>query len=131
MITRILPLMMGGALGAVLRWAVSGLGHRMMGHGFPWGTLAVNLIGCLAIGMLWAAAERFPWHPSYNLFLFTGVLGAFTTFSTYGLDTLNLFRDGRYALGLVNVLVSNVAGIVLVLAGYAAVRHLLRILSGP
>jgi CrcB protein len=120
----------GGAVGAILRYAVSGLTHRITGPAFPWGTMAVNVLGCFLIGLLWAATERAPISPRTSLFLFTGVLGAFTTFSTYGLETFNLLRGGEMGPSLANVLVSNVVGLAAVAAGFALTQFLLTVLRG-
>lgn len=115
----------GGAAGALLRYAVSGLAYRFLGETFPWGTLVVNVLGCFLIGLLWAGAERTALSPALHVFVFTGVLGAFTTFSTYGLETFNLFRDGEIVLGLVNFLASNMIGFGAVILGFLVARTLL------
>ncbi len=115
----------GGAVGAVLRYAVSGLAYRLLEPTFPWGTLAVNLIGSFVIGLLWAVSERIPFPPTVTTFIFIGVLGAFTTFSTFTLETFNLLRDGEVLLGLGNVLASNVLGLALVWMGFIVARAVL------
>lgn len=112
----------GGAAGALLRYALSGLAYRFLGETFPWGTLIVNVLGCFVIGLLWAVVERTPISPALHVFVFTGVLGAFTTFSTYGLETFNLIRDGEIMLGLGNFLASNLVGIGAVIAGFFIAR---------
>ena len=112
----------GGALGALLRYAVSGMALRLLGAGFPWGTLCANLLGCFLIGLLWVVAERAAFHPGVNPFLFTGLLGAFTTFSTYSLESINLLRDGEVLRGLLNIVVSNGLGLVAVLAGFVCAQ---------
>ena len=117
MTTRILLVALGGALGAVLRYGVSGLAYRLFGSGFPWGTLAVNALGCLLIGLLWAAAERSPLSPQMSVFVFVGILGAFTTFSTYALETVQLARDGELIMAGLNLLAANAGGVVLTLVG--------------
>ncbi len=115
----------GGAAGALLRYALSGLAYRFLGETFPWGTLIVNVLGCFLIGLLWAVAERVPLSSTFHVFVFTGVLGAFTTFSTYGLETFNLLRDGEIILALGNFLASNVIGIGAVIAGFFIARAVL------
>lgn len=115
----------GGAAGAVLRYVLSILAHRILGETFPWGTLIVNVLGCLLIGVFWAVAERTPLTSTAYLFVLTGVLGAFTTFSTYGLETFNLLRDGYIVLGLANFLASNLVGLGAVAAGFFIARALL------
>lgn len=115
---------LGGALGAVSRYLVSGWVYRDGSGAFPWGTLAVNWTGCLVIGLLWAAAERAPVPPGGTALVFVGFLGAYTTFSTFGLETMNLLRDGETLLALANVLFSTVGGVALTFLGF----HLGRIL---
>ncbi|NNE71306.1 MAG: fluoride efflux transporter CrcB [Rhodothermales bacterium] len=97
----------GGAIGSVLRYAMVTGAHRVLGPNFPWGTLTVNVLGSLLIGLLWAVAERTPLTPGMAAFLFIGVLGAFTTFSTFSLETMDLYREGEYLAAGLNVLVSN------------------------
>jgi CrcB protein len=115
--THILSIAAGGALGALLRYGITGLGHRLLGAGFPWGTLLANLLGCFFIGLLWALSERTPFTPGTRLFVFTGVLGAFTTFSTYGLESMNLFRDGQLLMGFLNIAASNLIGLASIALG--------------
>lgn len=87
----------GGALGSVLRWsATAALARLSRDAAFPWGTLAVNLVGSCAIGfVLTLAFERSSVPPATRLFLVTGVLGGFTTFSAFSWETLVLLRDGH------------------------------------
>ncbi len=115
----------GGAIGALLRYVVSGLAYRYLGPTFPWGTLVANVLGCFFIGIIWAVTEESSVPPSARLFLLTGVLGAFTTFSTFGMETINLLRDGELGLALTNVLFSNVAGLLAVVLGLFLTRLLL------
>ncbi len=95
----------GGFLGAILRYAASGAVQRLAGFSaFPYGTLAVNVVGCLAIGALAGAVEsRQILGPDARLFLMIGLLGSFTTFSTFGYETLSLLRDGALLRASVNV----------------------------
>lgn len=123
--TKLLLVALGGAIGAVLRYVVSGWAYRLLGPAFPWGTLAANLIGCFAIGFLWALSERVSFPPETTPFLFTGVIGAFTTFSTYGLESINLLREGELTLGLFNILASNLLGLLLVVLGFVLARYAL------
>lgn len=116
---------LGGALGALARHTISDLTYRVTGSGFPWGTLAVNLSGCLVIGFLWAAAERAPLPGHGSSLVFVGFLGAYTTFSTFGIETLNLLRNGDTVLALANVAASNLGGLVIVWVGFVIGRHLL------
>ena len=87
----------GGGIGAIARYLLGGwVLHRTLQERMPYGTLAVNLMGCLAIGLLAGAAERFEvLTPEARLFLITGVLGGFTTFSAFGYETVFLLRRGE------------------------------------
>lgn len=125
---RLIAILAGGALGTLARYALSVLAHHRLGTGFPWGTLAVNLAGCFLIGLLWAWADRAPFPPLLASFTFIGFLGAFTTFSTYGLETVNLARGGDAMKALANVAVSNGLGLIAVLAGFLAFRLFLALL---
>jgi CrcB protein len=102
---------LGGALGSVLRWAVVwGTAKLPRAAGFPWGTLSVNLAGSCAIGfMLTLAFDRGLVAPATRLFLVTGVLGGFTTFSAFSWETLVLARDG-HALAALGYVAGSVLG---------------------
>ena len=123
--SKLLFIAIGGAIGALLRYAISGIAYKYLGSGFPWGTLCVNLIGAFAIGILWGLSEKTAVSSEFRTFAFIGIIGSFTTFSTYGLETFNLFRDGEIKLALANVLITNVLGIALVLSGFIASKYLM------
>ena len=110
----------GGAMGAVLRYLLAGwVQSGLRVHGFPVGTLAVNVLGCLVIGVLGGWAESVPaLHSQVRAFLFIGLLGGFTTFSSFGYETLALLRDGQMFLGLANVASQLVLGLTAVWLGY-------------
>ncbi|MBO6577295.1 MAG: fluoride efflux transporter CrcB [Rhodothermales bacterium] len=109
----------GGAIGAVLRYVTVMGVHRFAGTAFPLGTLVANVAGSLVIGILWAMAEKTPLTPAAASFLFIGLLGSFTTFATFSIETLDLFRDGRMGLAAANMLASNV---LCLLAAYGGLR---------
>lgn len=88
----------GGALGAVLRYLMAGFVQRTTVSPFPWGTLAVNLTGCFIIGALWAWTQKADISTATVAFLFAGVLGSFTTFSTFSLETVDLVQAGRHTM---------------------------------
>ncbi len=116
----------GGAMGAVLRYLVGAMVSRIVVDVFPWGTLVVNLSGAFIIGILWELAENSVIFPSLRLFLFIGLLGAYTTFSTYSLECLNLIRDGEYSRAVMNIFLSNVAGISVVFGGIIVSRLIIQ-----
>jgi len=111
----------GGFLGALARYGISGLVHRQVPlTTFPHGTLVVNLIGCFAIGALAGFTEsRQFFGPEYRTFAFIGLLGGFTTFSTFGYESFAMIRDAEYFRALSNVGLHVIAGLALVWLGYA------------
>ena len=126
MILKVLLIALGGAIGSVCRYGLGGLVYRMFGSVFPWGTLAVNLLGSLVIGFLWAAFERGAIGSNMRLFLFIGILGGFTTFSSYTLETFSLFRENETRLAITNMMVSNIVGVAAVFIGFAIFRYIVK-----
>ena len=122
---RIVLIGIAGLMGTLGRYWLSGLADERLGGRFPVGTVLVNLIGCFAVGFLFhLTAEKYVIDPTLRTAILVGFLGGFTTFSSFGIQTFNLFRDGQMLLAGANILVSNVAGLLLVWAGYAAARGL-------
>src|SRR6056297_4217613 len=111
----------GGALGAIVRYLVSMQIAAETGARFPWGSLTVNMIGCLVIGVMWTVTEQKIASDGILLFLMVGVIGSFTTFSTYGLEGVQLIQSGKLMAGFAYVLVSNIAGLLLVIIGNSMV----------
>jgi CrcB protein len=109
----------GGFIGSVLRYGLSGLVQEWSRREiFPLGTLAVNVLGCLAIGLMSQLAEsRGAFSPEARAFIVIGVLGGFTTFSSFGNETLNLFRDSESVLAFVNVAAQLLLGLAAVWLG--------------
>jgi CrcB protein len=116
---KLLLIAAGGAVGALLRYLVSGWGQSFVDGWFPLGTLIVNVTGCLLIGALGAffAGPQLV-REEYRVALLVGVLGSYTTFSTFGWETFTLARDGELRLALANVLLSNALALVAVWFGY-------------
>jgi CrcB protein len=113
----------GGAIGSVARYLVSALVGRATGTLFPAGTFAVNLIGCIVFGMIAGAAEqRVVLSPDVRVFLLVGVLGGFTTFSSYAFDGVVLIQQGQIAAALVNIGGQIVCGLLGLWAGYVIAR---------
>lgn len=111
---RYVAIMAGAALGGAARyWMVSTLTARIGGR-FPWGTFAVNVLGCFLIGVIATFLAERSAAAAWSLFLVTGILGGYTTFSAFGLETVQLTRQGEHVLALANAVGS-------VVAGYAAV----------
>ena len=111
----------GGALGSVARHGVNHLVHvRWLTTRFPLGTVVVNVAGCLVIGLLAGllASERIALRAHWREFVFVGLLGGFTTFSTFGLDTFVLMRTHSAAQAAVNVIVQVAGGLFAVWVGY-------------
>jgi CrcB protein len=104
---------LGGAVGSVARFKISGwILHHTIDWRFPAGTFAVNVLGCLVAGVLAGFAEKHDFFsPEARIFLFTGILGGFTTFSAFGLETMFLLRRGEVLIAGANVALSVAAGI--------------------
>jgi CrcB protein len=97
----------GGGLGALLRYWVSSGTHALLGRGFPYGTLTVNVLGSLMMGFLYVwLLDRIVTGPVLRAFLLIGLLGGFTTFSTFSIESLNLIEAGQILKAFTNVLLS-------------------------
>ena len=118
----------GGGIGSGLRFLMTGWAHKHAAGVFPWGTLWVNLLGSFVIGVLWEISERVSVAPDLRVFVLVGILGGFTTFSSFALETINLLRDGEAGYALVNIITSNMLGLVLVVAGAILAKESLAII---
>ena len=115
----LLRIAIGGAIGAVLRYLLSTFVLRTSGSLFPVGTFVVNVIGCVVFGAIVGAAQhRFVLTPEARLFLLVGVLGGFTTFSSYAYESFTLTQDGQFLAAAVNIVGQVVAGLVGLWVGY-------------
>lgn len=118
----------GGAAGAVARYVTSTWVHGLLGRGFPWGTLVVNVVGSLLMGLAFVAvgelARDVDSVRQLRLLLMTGLLGGFTTFSAFSLETLLLLEQGAWLRALANVSVSLVACLAAAYAGTLLARQL-------
>lgn len=124
---KLLALITGGAIGTLLRYGLSGWTYKFFDAVFPWGTLFVNLISAFSVGFLWSLFESWIVSPNIRVFVFIGILGGFSTFSTYVLETINLAREGETALALSNIIISNVVGVVLVYLGMITARYVIKL----
>ncbi|HRK56508.1 MAG TPA: fluoride efflux transporter CrcB [Burkholderiaceae bacterium] len=114
---------LGAGLGGALRHGVNLLGARAPGAMFPWATMTVNVLGSLLMGLIVAwLAWRNPWPLAVRLFLTTGVLGGFTTFSAFSLEVVLLFERGQMWLALLYALASVLLSVLALAAGMALVR---------
>lgn len=111
----------GGALGSVLRYGVTGVVHRLYGGTFPLGTFTVNAIGCFVVGCLLSLSEnRQALSPEVRVFVAAGVIGGFTTFSAFGFETIELVRKGAVAFAFANVGLNVGLGLIAVWLGIQA-----------
>lgn len=120
---QLLLVALGGAIGATLRHLVGVLTLRWLGSGLPWGTLAVNIVGSFVMGVVAELiARRFDASMELRMFLMTGILGGFTTFSSFSLDTAVLWERGDTGLAFTYVAASVTLSIAALFAGLAVVR---------
>jgi len=115
---KLLLVITGGCIGAAARYGVGLLTVWLWGSEFPWGTFAVNMVGCLLIGLAFGLAERSAWlTPNMMLFFVTGFLGALTTFSSFAYETVGKAAGGQGYMALANFAANNIGGLALVVAG--------------
>jgi fluoride exporter len=113
-----LVIALGGALGALSRYALGTAVQRASGGAFPLGTFIVNIVGCLLYGAIYGwLQKKLDLSPQVQLALLTGFMGAFTTFSTYAHETVKLLQDGRIGLAVINVVGQTVIGLLFIFAG--------------
>ena len=126
---KVLILITGGAIGSALRYWVSMWVQRSMLYSFPFGILSVNVIGSFLIGFCWRLAEDYNFSVNTRAFLFTGLFGGFTTFSSFALDTMSLMKTGDYKLAFINILASNILGLIAVFLGLLLGKNVLSLLK--
>ena len=119
---------LGGAIGSIARFKIAGLvTHRFIDLSFPLGTFVVNVAGCLLVGLLAGLAVKEEFFSSdVRLFLFTGIMGGFTTFSAFGLETFNLLKREQIAIAGTYVSSSVICGLLALWAGFSVIHHLSR-----
>ena len=122
---RILFIGLAGLFGTLGRYWLSGVAARRFGETFPVGTLIVNVLGCFLAGFLfYLMQERFLVNQTVRTVVLIGFLGGFTTFSSFGLQTFTLIRDSEFAFAALNIVVSNLLGLLMVWIGYTLARAL-------
>src|ERR1700730_2651680 len=120
---KVLLIGLAGLLGTLGRYGLSGVIARRFGETFPTGTLVVKVAGCFLAGFLfYLMQERFLINETTRMALMIGLLGGFTTFSSFGLQTFTLLRDGELWFAAVNILGSNLLGLLMVWAGYSLAK---------
>jgi CrcB protein len=122
---KLLLIGLAGFVGTIGRYWLSGVVARKYGETFPLGTLVVNLFGCFLVGLLfYLMQERYLVNQNVRTIILIGLLGGFTTFSSLGLQTFTLLQDNQIGLAALNLVASNVIGLLLVWAGYTLARAL-------
>lgn len=122
---KLLLIGLAGFIGTLSRYWLSGAVARRYGETFPLGTLVVNLLGCFLVGLLfYLLQERFLVNQTVRTAVMIGLLGGFTTFSSFGLQTFTLLQDGEFGLAALNLTVANLIGLLLVWAGYTLAKVL-------
>ncbi|MGW8287415.1 MAG: fluoride efflux transporter CrcB [Desulfobulbales bacterium] len=124
----LLAIMAGGSIGAAMRHGIFLLVQSIAGAEFPAGTLAANLLGSFLIGFIWCVFDEAHYSHELRLFVFTGLLGGFTTFSTFTRETFQLFKVGEWKTALAYLTISNVFGILLVFCGVLLCKQLILML---
>ncbi len=114
---------LAGGLGAITRYGLAGLVQKTTGSEFPWGTVAVNVLGCFLFGVLWSVMEsRLSIPRETRTIILVGFMGSFTTFSTFAFETTRLLQDAEWLLATGNIALQNIAGIAVLLLGLAVGR---------
>lgn len=124
---QILFIALGGSLGAIARYIFSNIVYQHINDIFPWGTLVINLTGSFFIGVFFELFDKAILPTEMRSFITIGFLGAYTTFSTYSLETFNLLREGEISLASLNILGSNILSIILVVFGIYSSRILIKV----
>ncbi|HIO91223.1 MAG TPA: fluoride efflux transporter CrcB [Leucothrix mucor] len=124
-VSQIFAIMIGGAIGAAMRFIVSNGIYKLLGREFPYGTLAVNVIGSFLMGLLTVVLlERGDFDPLIKLAILVGFLGSFTTFSTFSMDTLTLINEGALSRAFLNMISSVIVCVTAVWLGMILAKQL-------
>lgn len=120
---RILFVALGGAIGSVFRYLLSSAIPLWLGRVYLWGTLSVNILGSFIIGIAWAYFEQNSMFVNWRLFIIIGVLGGFTTYSSFSLEVLNLFREGQIKIAVLYIIGTNLFAISAAFGGYVLIKN--------
>jgi len=125
MVWKIIYLAVAGAAGTLARYWLGGLVQRNITTDFPFGTAAVNIIGCLIFGLLWAFMEsRLSISGQMRTVIFIGFFGAFTTFSSFAFETAQMLDESQWLWASVNIILQNVLGLIGMVAGLAIGKYI-------
>ncbi len=121
---QIVPIALGGSIGALLRYGVSAITKKIFTSSYPFGTFIVNLVGAYFIGFFWGMFEKQNVSEQLKSFVLIGLIGSFTTFSTLSYETVKFFQLGDTKAGLLHILITNLLGLVMVVLGYFSAHKL-------
>jgi CrcB protein len=127
-LNKILLVALGGAIGSSFRYLLAAAIPRIIGKIFLWGTFSVNVIGSILIGILWAYFENEATSFNLKLFLVVGILGGFTTFSSFALESINLFKSQDVRMALFYIFATNIFGLFGAIGGYYLSKEILTML---
>jgi len=115
---------LGSFIGGISRYLVTLFVQNKILSTFPYGTMAVNIIGCFLIGTIYALSERGNWNPEWRIFLATGIMGGFTTFSSFSNETVSMLRDAEYWPAFTYVALSVIIGLAATFGGISLIKYL-------
>jgi len=114
----------GSFIGAVSRYLLSQLIHTKLTREFPWGTLIVNIVGCFLIGLIFGLSDRANLSQEWRLFLATGLLGGFTTYSAFSYETMSMLREGQFWYASAYIFASIVVGLIATFIGIILIENI-------